>query len=96
MYALVGSVRIKPGHEEETAAMAGEHGPSLVRGMAGKAAYWARSLDDGSELVQHSFWLFENEADARVAETTFNSLREMLDAPAELVSAQVCEVIASM
>ena len=47
MYALVGSVEIKPGHEEETAMMAREHGPTLVGGMSGnKAAYWARCLDD--------------------------------------------------
>ncbi len=40
MYALIGRVQIKQGHEEETAAMAREHGPALVRGMAGsKGAY---------------------------------------------------------
>ena len=96
MYALIGIVRIKPGHEEETAAMAREHGPSLVGGMSGKAAYWARPVEGEIDLLQHSFWLFETEADARAAETTFNSLREMPEAPAELVSAQVCEVIAGM
>jgi heme-degrading monooxygenase HmoA len=97
MYALIGSVRIKPGHEEETAAMARDRGPSLVSGMSGsKAAYWARPADGEGEVIQHSFWLFETEADARAAETTFNSLRQMPEAPAELVSAHVCEVIASM
>ena len=97
MYALIGSVRIKAGHEGETAAMAREHGPSLVGGMpGGKAAYWARPVDRQADLIQHSFWLFETESDARAAETTFNSLREMPDAPAELVRADVCEVIASM
>ena len=95
MYALIGRVRIKPGHEEATAAMAREHGPDLVRGMSAQAAYWARPLEQTSDLVQHSFWLFETEADARAAETTFSSLREMPDAPAEFVSAEVCEVIAA-
>ena len=42
------------------------------------------------------FWLFETEADARAAETVFNSLRAMPQAPAVLISADVCEVIAQM
>jgi hypothetical protein len=96
MYALIGRVRIKPGHEKDTAAMAGEHGPDLVRGLSGTAGYWARPVEQEGDLIQHSFWLFETEADARSAETTFNSLREMSDAPAEFVSADVCEVIAAM
>ena len=97
MYALVGRVEIKPGHEEETATMAREHGPALVGGMSGsKLAYWARALDDRGCLIQHSFWLFETEEDARAAETVFSSLREMPEAPALFVSADVCEVIASM
>jgi hypothetical protein len=95
MYALIGRVEIKPGHEEETATMAREHGPALVGGMSGSTvAYWARALDDRGKLIQHSFWLFENENDARAAETTFNSLRDMPQAPAVFVSADVCEVIA--
>ena len=97
MFALVGRVRIKPGHEEETAVMARDGGPALVAGMSGgKAAYWARALDDGGEVIQHSFWLFETEVDARAAETMFNSLRNMPEAPAEFVSAEVCEVISQM
>jgi hypothetical protein len=97
MYALVGRVRIRPGHEEDTAVMARERGPALVGGMSGnKAAYWARVVDAGNELIQHSFWLFETEADARAAETVFNSLRDMPEAPAGLVSADACEVISQM
>ena len=96
MYALVGRVEIKPGHEDETATMAREHGPTLVGGISGsKLAYWARALDDRGSVIQHSFWLFETEEDARAAETVFNSLREMPDAPAVFISADVCEVIAS-
>ena len=97
MYALVGRVEIKPGHEDETATMAREHGPALVGGMSGsKIAYWARAVDDRGKLIQHSFWLFENEDDARAAETVFNSLRDMPQAPAVFVTADVCNVIAQM
>jgi hypothetical protein len=52
---------------------------------------WARSLD--GDLIQHSFWLFDTEADARSAEATFGRLREMPDAPATLISVDVCEVV---
>ena len=97
MYALVGRVEIKAGHEDETAVMAREHGPALVGGMPGhKTAYWARAVDDHGKLIQHSFWLFETEQDARAAEIVFSSLREMPQAPAVLISADVCEVIAQL
>ena len=94
MYALVGRVEIKPGHEEETAVMAHEHGPTLVAGMSGSAAYWVRARDDSGTVIQHSFWLFGTEEDARAAETVFTSLRDMPEAPARFISADVCEVIA--
>jgi heme-degrading monooxygenase HmoA len=97
MYALVGRVEIKPGHEEETATMARDHGPTLVAGMSGnRAAYWARALDESGKVIQYSFWLFEAEEDARAAETVFSSLRDMPQAPAGFISADVCEVIAQM
>ena len=97
MYALIGRVQIKQGHEEETAAMAQEHGPALVHGMAGsKGAYWARAADGDGAPIQHSFWLFETEKDARAAETVFISLRDMPQAPAVLISAEVCEVISQL
>ncbi len=97
MYALIGRVEIKPGREDETATMAREHGPGLVGNMSGsKTAYWARASDDSGKLIQHSFWLFENEDDARTAETVFNSLRTMEAAPAVFLSADVCEVIAQL
>jgi hypothetical protein len=92
MHALIGRVKIKPGHEQETLAMITEHGVPMLQGMSGAAGgYWARALD--GELIQHSFWLFAAEEDARNAETTFNRLRDMPDAPATFVSADVCEVI---
>jgi hypothetical protein len=81
--------------EDETAAMARDHGPALVGGMPGsRSAYWARSLGDSGELIQHSFWLFDTKENARTAETVFSSLRDMPEAPAAFVSADVCEVIA--
>jgi hypothetical protein len=97
MYALIGRVQIKRGNEEETAEMAREHGPGLVGGMSGStSAFWARAVDGRGELIQHSFWLFKTEEDARAAEIVFNSLRDMPDAPAVLISADVCEVISQM
>lgn len=97
MYALIGRVEIKSGHEDETATMARERGPTLVNGMSGsRAAYWLRPLDQSGTVIQHSFWLFEGEEDARAAETVFNSLRDMPEAPASFISADVCEVIAQM
>ncbi len=92
MYAVIGRVKIKPGHEEETRSMIAEHGVPMVHGMAGSGgAYWARALD--GELIQHSFWLFDTEENARFAEATFNRLREMPAAPATFVSVDVCEVV---
>jgi hypothetical protein len=97
MYALIGRVEIKPGHEDETATMAREYGPALVGQMSGsKTAYWARAVDDAGQLIQYSFWLFENEEDAQAAETVFSSLRTMEQAPAIFLSADVCEVIAQL
>jgi hypothetical protein len=93
MFAVVGRVRIKPGNEDMARQMIGEHGVGMFRGMAGSVkAYWSRAVD-GSEVIQHSFWLFDTEENARGAEATFNSLRDMPDAPAEWISCDVCEVI---
>lgn len=93
MHAVIGRVKIKPGHEDETRAMIDTHGVAMVQGMAGaSAAYWARSSDDG-EVIQHSFWLFDTEENARTAEATFNTLRDMPEAPAIFIDVDVCEVI---
>jgi hypothetical protein len=92
MYAVIGRVKIKPGHEEETRSMIAEHGVAMIQGMAGSAeAYWARAVD--GELIQQSFWLFDTEENPRKAKVTFNGLREMPDAPAMFVSCDVCEVV---
>jgi hypothetical protein len=93
MHAVIGRVKIKPGREDETLAMIGEGGVAMLRGMTGSAGgYWART-DAGSDLIQHSFWLFDSEGNARAAEATFNRLRDMPDAPATFVSVDVCEVV---
>jgi hypothetical protein len=92
MYAVIGRVIIHPGHEDETLAMI-RGGEAMVRGMAGSAgAYWARTRD-GGDLVQHSFWLFDTEEGARAAEVRFTTLRNMPEAPATLISVDVCEVV---
>ena len=73
MCALIGRVEIKSGKEDETRSMIGERGVAMLQGMAGSAGgYWARTLE--GDVIQHSFWLFDTEENARVAEETFNSL----------------------
>jgi hypothetical protein len=72
--------------------MIGERGAAMVQGMSGsKGGYWARNRE--GDDIQHSFWLFETEEDARKAEATFKTLREMRDAPAIFVSVDVCEIV---
>jgi hypothetical protein len=93
LFAVIGRVKIKPGHSDETLAMIGDHGAPMLQGMTGSnGGYWARTVDDG-DLIQHSFWLFDTEEHARFAEATFNTLREMPEAPAIFVSVNVCEVL---
>ena len=93
MYAVIGRVKIKPGHEQDTLAMIDGGGVAMVNGLPGsRGGYWARTVD-GNELIQHSFWLFDGEDGARAAEATYQTLREMPDAPATFVSVEVCEVV---
>jgi hypothetical protein len=93
MHAVVGRVKIKPGYEDETLAMISQYGVAMVQGMPGSiGGYWARTVVDG-DLIQHSFWLFDGEEDARAAEATFNTLRDMPEAPASMLSVDVCEVV---
>ena len=93
MYAVVGRVKIKPGHEDETRAMIQNGGIAMVQGMTGSnGGWWSRSTDAG-ELIQHSFWLFDTEQNAKSAEATFLTLRDMPDAPATFISVDVSEVI---
>jgi hypothetical protein len=93
VYAVVGRVQIKPGHEDETLAMIATHGGAMLQGMAGSSGgWWSRCIDNGA-LIQHSFWLFDSEQHARAAEATFNTLRDMPEAPATFISVDVCEVV---
>jgi len=93
MYAVIGRVKIKPGHEQDTLAMIDGGGVAMVNGLPGsRGGYWARTVD-GDELIQHSFWLYDGEDGARAAEATYQALREMPDAPATFVSVEVCEVV---
>ncbi|HEY1639281.1 MAG TPA: hypothetical protein VGG35_01210 [Streptosporangiaceae bacterium] len=92
MYALIGQVTIKSGAAGETLAMIEDGGVAMLHGMAGSAGgYWARTLE--GEITQHSFWLFDTEDAARAAEAMFSHLRNMPDAPATFVSADVCEIV---
>jgi hypothetical protein len=93
MYAVIGRVKIKPEHEDETCAMISNGGIEMVQGMTGSSGgYWSRTTDDG-DLIQHSFWLFDTEENARTAEATFNTVRDMPYVPARFISVDVCEVI---
>ena len=92
MHAVIGRVKIKPDRADEALSMIGEGGVAMLRGMAGSAGgYWARSLE--GDIIQHSFWVFDTEDNARAAEATFNQLRDMPDAPATFVSVDVCEIV---
>ena len=93
MHAVIGRVKIKPGHEDETLSMIREGGVSMLQGMSGSGGgYWTRNLD-GDDVIQQSFWLFDTVENARAAEATFNQLRGMPDAPATFISVDVCEVV---
>jgi hypothetical protein len=94
MHAVIGRVKIKPGRADEALSMLRERGVAMLQGMAGSAGgNWARSLSLDGDLIQHSFWIFDTEENARAAEATFNTLRDIPDAPATFVSVDVCEVI---
>ena len=92
MRAVIGRVKIKPDRVDEALAMIGEMGVAMLQGMAGSAGgYWARS--QGGDIIQHSFWLFDTEENARAAEAAFNQLRDMPGAPATFISVDVCEIV---
>ncbi len=92
MHAVIGRVKIKPDRTDEALAMIGDRGVAMLQGMAGSAGgYWSRSLE--GDIIQHSFWLFDTEENARAAESTFNQLRNMPDAPATFIAVDVCEIV---
>ena len=55
-----------------------------------KLSYGSPGIGNTSHLAAA---LFDTEDNARVAEATFNTLRQMPDAPATFISVDVCEVI---
>ena len=92
MHAVIGRVTIKPERADEALSMLRAGGAAMLQGMVGSAGgYWARTLE--GDIIQHSFWLFETEENARAAEAMFNTLRTMPEAPATFLSCDVCEVI---
>ena len=92
MHAVIGRVKIKPDRADEALAMIGERGAAMLRGMAGSAGgYWCRSLE--GDIIQHSFWIFDTEDNARAAEAVFCQLRGMPDAPATFIAVDVCEIV---
>ena len=92
MHAVIGRVKIVPDRADEALAMIGEGGVPMLKGMAGSAGgYWARSHE--GDIIQHSFWLFDTEENARAAEATFNQLRNLPEAPATFISVDVCEIV---
>jgi hypothetical protein len=92
MRAVIGRVKIKPDRADEALAMIGETGVAMLQGMTGSAGgYWARS--GGGDIIQHSFWLFDTEENARAAEAAFTRLRDLPDAPATFISVDVCEIV---
>jgi hypothetical protein len=92
MHAVIGRVKIKPDRADEALAMIGERGVAMLQAMVGSAGgYWSRSLE--GEIIQHSFWLFDTEENARAAQATFNQLRNMPDAPATIIAVDVCEIV---
>jgi hypothetical protein len=94
VFAVIGRVELKPDRANEALNMIGERGVEMLRGMSGsKGGYWARNAT--GDDIQHSFWLFDSEENARKAEATFSALKDMPDAPARFVSVDVCEIVGS-
>jgi hypothetical protein len=92
MRAVIGRVKIHPERADEALSMIREMGVTMLQGMTGSAGgFWARSGD--REIIQHSFWLFDTEENARAAEAAFSHLRDMPDAPATFISVDVCEIV---
>ena len=90
MLAVIGRVELKPDRAEEVLHDRRTWSGNVAGTVGSNAGHWARNLD-GDE-IQHSFWLFDTEENARDAEATFKTLREIPDAPATFVSVDVCAV----
>ena len=69
------------------------HGVAMLQGMAGSSSgYWSRASENG-DLIQHSSGSSTVRRTRETAEATFQTLRDMPEAPATFVSVDVCEVI---
>jgi hypothetical protein len=65
MYGVIGRVKLKRGREEEALSMIREKGAAMLNRMTGSAGgYWARSLQQEDDVIQHSFWRFDTEENA--------------------------------
>jgi hypothetical protein len=90
MHAVIGQVKLDPSRKDEALKLIKERGEAMVRGLTGAlGGYWARPLDND---IQHSFWIFDTEQNARAAAAMF-AKGPPPGAPATLVSVEVCEIV---
>jgi hypothetical protein len=90
MYAVIGKVKLVSDRRDEALKLIKDRGEAMVRGLAGsRGGYWARTLE---EDIQHSFWLFDTEENARAAAAMFGK-GPPPGAPATFVSVELCEVV---
>jgi hypothetical protein len=72
--------------------MIAEHGLAMIEGMdESGSAYWARRSMASSSSTR--FGCLTPDTNARRAEAPFNGLRAMLEAPAILMSCDLCKVV---
>ena len=91
MYAVIGVVKLVSDRKDEALQMIKERGEAMVRGLPGsRGGWWSRSVEGD---LQHSFWLFDTEENARAAFAMFGK-GPPPGAPATLVSVELCEVVA--
>jgi hypothetical protein len=94
MYAVVGEVKVEPGHEDEAQNLIAEYGVTMLQHMAGSSGgWWYRTLQDG-DLVQHSFWLFDTKEHAVAAWEAFHVVRAGPTTPTKTITVDVHEVFA--
>ena len=90
MYAVIGRVKIKPGHEQETLAMIEKSGVAMVSGFPVRVAVIGRTqlMVKTSSSTRSGCSMAK-----RVLALQRRHLRAMPDAPATLISVEVCEVV---
>jgi hypothetical protein len=78
------------GREDEVLKLVKDRGEAMLRGLPGsRGGYWVRPLAGD---LQHSFWLFDTEANARAAAEMFGK-GPPPGGPATLVSVELCKVV---